>query len=1105
MAIDVNEVIARLRPEGSSERQSDEIPPLVPQRCHRPSCLSFGQERLWLLEQIGGVGGAYNIPWTVRIEGRLDIAILERTFDTLMQRHASLRTRFGMQDGEPVQLIDPPEPFALQRLDISELEPGEREQKARALVAQQALRPFDLANGPLFRAMLLKLGPQCHLLAACTHHIASDEWSMAVLARELRTLYADYAEGRVSTLPAPELQYSDYALWQRGWLQGALLKRHLTYWRAKLASAPQLTLPTDRPRPRQPSFQGGVVSFRLSRELSDSLVTLARHEQVTLYMLLLAAFQLLLARWSGQDDIVIGSPVGGRTQRQTADLIGFFVNMLVLRTDLSGDPDIRTLLRRVRDTALGAYQHQEMPFEKLVPELEPQRDLSRHPVFQVMFTLLDTPRESSDFAGLTLHRVPGELTGAKFDLSLFAVQSSAGLEFSFEYATDLFEPATIERLGRHLKSILQQIAADPSQRLASIELLDAEERHRIIVDCNATERATPEANLPAWFASQVSHRPDAVALVYGEHSLTYAALNSQANRLAHHLIGRGVGPEQLVALCLPRSIELVVAILAVIKAGAAYLPLDPDYPRHRLGFMLTDAQPACVITSDDAGDRLPEQATLLRLDDAALQATLAGLPASDPLDQQRTQPLLPQHPAYVIYTSGSTGNPKAVLVEASAIGNRLRWMQGEYALDSSDRILQKTPYSFDVSVWEFLWPLLEGATLVIARPEGHKDPAYLADLIITRGITTVHFVPSMLHSFLQTPAAAGCGGLRRVICSGEALSAELRSQFFATLGAPLHNLYGPTEAAIDVSHWTCRHDHTDASVPIGRPIWNTQLYTLDRGLRPMPVGVTGELYIGGTGLARGYLGRPALTAERFIPAPYGAPGSRLYRTGDLAAWRADGALAFYGRADEQVKIRGFRVEPGEVVATLERHATVLQAAVVAREDTPGEKRLVAYVVPAAGQAIEPRLLRTHVVEHLPEYMVPAAVVTLDALPLTPSGKLDRRALPTPVVTRRPASRPATPQEAILCGIFAEILGLPDVHVDDGFFELGGDSIGGMRLIAQIGARLGVELPIRTLFEAPTVAALYQRLGKMDRADPGPSRRTRDRLPREQARGLVSQN
>ena len=783
-------------------------------------------------------------------------------------------------------------------------------------------------------------------------------------------------------------------------------------------------------------------------------------------MVLLAAFQFLLSRYAGTDDVVVGSPVAGRGERAVEGLIGFFANTLVLRTDLSGDPTFRALLGRVREVALGAWEHQDVPFEKLVKELQPERSLRHAALFQVELGVQSAEPADVALAGLRTARVGVALDTAQVDLALHLSARGGGLHGEMAYSTDLFDRATVQRMAGHLERVLEQVAHDADLPLSRMSLLSDAERRQVVEGWNRTDAAYPaEATLHGLFEAQAARTPDAVALVFEGGALPYAALNARANRLAHFLRRRGVGPETRVGICLERGPELVVALLAVLKAGGAYVPLDPGLPADRLAYMVDDAAVPVLLTRGAPRGLPPERpgTAVVCLD--ARRAEIDAGPADNPAGGAAPSAL-----AYVIYTSGSTGRPKGVMNAHGGVVNRLCWMQAEYGIGADDAVLLKTPFSFDVSVWELFWPLLAGARLVVARPDGHRDPEYLRAVIEREGVTTVHFVPSMLEPFVETARPGRCAGLRRVICSGEALSPALVERFHARFPAPatLHNLYGPTEAAVDVTYWACPRGPLEG-VPIGRPVWNTRLYVLDSALHPTPVGIPGELYIGGVQVARGYLGRPALTAERFVADPFSpAPGARLYRTGDRVRRRADGVMEYLGRLDDQVKIRGFRIEPGEIEAALREHGDVRQCAVVPREDAPGEKRLVAYVVGGA----DADSLREHLRRTLPEYMVPAAFVPLDALPLTPSGKLDRGALPAPA--RAAAGdryvAPRTPVEAALAAVWAEVLRMDRVGVEDGFFALGGDSILSIQVVSR-ARRAGVEVTPRQMFEHQTIAAL----------------------------------
>jgi amino acid adenylation domain-containing protein len=916
--------------------------------------LAFQQQRMWFLALLEADDSSQNICGAVRLSGPLNQAALEQSFNEIIRRQATLRTSFPAIDGQPVQIIAPALSAALPVFDLSGHPAASREAEAARIARAEARRPFDLAQAPLLRTTLLRLGPQEHLLVTILHHIIADLHSVGVLLHEVAALYDAFAAGRPSPLPELPIQFTDYARWQRQWMQGEVLGQQLDYWKRQLAGAPELlALPADRPRPAVRSRAGASHRFAVDKRLSAALARIGQAAGATLFMTALAAFKALLYRYTGQPDLVVGTPIINRGRAETEGLIGFFLNTLALRTDLGGNPSFRELLGRVREVALGGYAHQDIPFDYLINELQPERNPAYTPLFQVLFILRNAPLPVRTSAGLTLAPAAIDNPIAHFDLMLVMEENADGIAASFEYSTDLFDAATIERMAGHYLTLLDAICADPDAPIDELALLTAAERQQLLVDWNATAVSYPgPATLHGLVERQAAASPDALALIFADQRLSYAELNARANQLARHLIGLGVGPETLVGICAERSIELVVGLLGILKAGGAYLPLDAAYPVERLGFMLADARPPVLLTAFHSAELNPELRAHLAGGDWTLVdlvggwAAIAGEPDSNPDVAADGDNL-----AYMIYTSGSTGKPKGALNQHSGIRNRLLWMQAQYRLTPADRVLQKTPFSFDVAVWEFFWPLISGAALVIARPEGHKDPAYLAELIQREGVTTLHFVPSMLRLFLEDAAAADCASLRRVICSGEALPADLQERFFATLPAELHNLYGPTEAAIDVSSWACQRDSGQASVPIGRPVANTQLYILDSRLQPVPIGVAGELYIGGVQVGRGYLNRPELTAERFLRDPFSADqAARLYRTGDLARFRPDGAIEFLGRGDTQVKIRGFRIELGEIEAVLAEHPAVQTALVIDREDRHGEKFLAAYVVQASAPA-----------------------------------------------------------------------------------------------------------------------------------------------------------
>lgn len=934
--------------------------------------LSFAQQRLWFIAQLEGGNVAYNCAPAFKLHGLLDRAALARSLAEIEERHEILRTTYPQQNGQAYQQINPPT-FQLEECSLAMLDPAAQTADVQRLVLERAQHGFDLAVGPLWRALLVHLAPDEHVLLLNIHHICLDEWSLDIFFNELATRYAAHCQGKATNLPALTVQYADYAAWQRAWLTGATLNVELAYWQQTLRGAPTLlNLPIDYPRSAIERYRGEHHFFTLPQSLTDGLRQLAQQTGTTLFMLLEAAFALLLARYTGQEDIVVGTPITNRQHAETEQMIGFFVNTLVLRNDLAGNPTLRELLGRVRQMTLAAYEHQALPFELLVDTLQPERSLSYNPLFQVMFVFLNKAQNELALDKVAVEPLDFAPPLAKFDIQLTLHEESEGMSGAWEYNTDLFAPTTIARWAEHFHVLLEAIAAGNAQgnnpRIGDLPLLPASERHQVLVAWNDTARDYPQdQRLHQWFEEQAERTPEAVAVVYdfGDqdrtstldegrsddaplvdrqskivNQLTYRELNERANQLAHYLQALGVGPDTLVGICMERSLEMVIGLLGILKAGGAYVPLDPTYPPERLAFMLADAEAPVLLTQHHLQKRLPPMAAhLISLDSDWPQ--IAQQPRCTPPSQVQSHNL-----AYMIYTSGSTGQPKGALNSHAGIVNRLLWMQEEYELTAQDRVLQKTPFSFDVSVWEFFWPLLVGATLVVAQPEGHKDPAYLIDLINRQAITTLHFVPSMLQQFIEAAAVTSCTSLRRIMCSGEALPFDLMQRTLTRLGAELHNLYGPTEAAVDVSYWPCTLETARAIVPIGRPVANTQLYIVDRTFQPVPIGVAGELLIGGVQVARGYHKRPELTAAKFIANPFGPPANpgQLYRTGDLARWLPDGNIEFLGRMDHQVKLRGFRIELGEIETVLAQHPAVQEAVVLAREDQPGSPKLVGYLV-----------------------------------------------------------------------------------------------------------------------------------------------------------------
>jgi amino acid adenylation domain-containing protein len=1032
--------------------------------------LSYAQQRLWFLDWLEPGSPAYNLPGALHLAGQLHVGVLKRSLDEILRRHEILRAKFINVDGQPHQIIDSISSLDMPVLDLGGWPPEERELEMRRLAKAEARAPFDLTEAPLLRATLLRLGEDEHVLLLSLHHIVADGWSLGVLAREVGALYQAFLAGTQSPLAKLPVQYVDFAVWQKKWLTDEVLEGHLAYWKGQLQGSPVLLdLPSDRPRPTVQTFRGASRTFELSAELGRRLNDLSHEGGVTLFMTLLAAFKVLLYQNTQQEDLLVGTPIANRSRLETEGLIGCFVNTLVLRTDLSGNPSFTELLGRVRKVALEAFEHQDLPFEKLVEGLQLERTLSYSPLFQVMFVMQGAPTAALELPGLSLHSLEVDSGTAKYDLTL-SVAETKPLGGTLEYNTDLFDDATMARLLAHYRSLLEAVAADPGQPICELPLLTPEERHQLLVDWNDTQIVYSEtASIPQLFEKLAEERPNAEALIFEEEIMTYGELNRRANQLAHHLRYLGVGPETLVGICAERSLEMVWGLLGILKAGGAYVPLDPEYPHERLSHMLEDSGVSLLLTQERLVEAIPLRSARVLLLDAQPTAW------RQESEENPSCTLSPDNAAYAIYTSGSTGQPKAAVNTHRAIANRLLWMQDTYHLNEDDCVLQKTPFSFDVSVWEFFWPLLTGARLVLARPRGHLDTSYLIELIAGQRVTTIHFVPSMLQMFLQDLEVERCDSLRRVICSGEALPFSLMQSFIEKLDAQLHNLYGPTEAAVDVTFWKCERDRERRTVPIGRPIANTQIYILNPDLRPVPPGVSSELHIGGISLARGYLFRPALTAEKFIPDPFAnLPGARLYKTGDKARYLADGNIEFQGRLDHQVKLRGFRIEPGEIEAALISHPAVREAVVIVRQDQPGEKRLVAYlVIKDTGEPADSDY-KQFLKERLPDYMLPSAFVVLESLPLTVNGKVDRKGLPVPDRQRRGPQEtyvvPRTHLEKTLADIWAYVLDIEKVGVHDNFFAVGGDSILSMKVVFN-ARKSGIELRPKDIYEHQTIAEL----------------------------------
>ncbi|MCS9306407.1 non-ribosomal peptide synthase/polyketide synthase [Pseudomonas aeruginosa] len=1027
--------------------------------------LSYAQQRMWFLWHLEPQSGAYNLPSAVRLNGPLDRQALERAFASLVQRHETLRTVFPRGADDSLAQAPLQRPLEVAFEDCSGLPEAEQEVRLREEAQRESLQPFDLCEGPLLRVRLIRLGEERHVLLLTLHHIVSDGWSMNVLIEEFSRFYSAYATGAEPGLPALPIQYADYALWQRSWLEAGEQERQLEYWRGKLGERhPVLELPTDHPRPAVPSYRGSRYEFSIEPALAEALRGTARRQGLTLFMLLLGGFNILLQRYSGQTDLRVGVPIANRNRAEVEGLIGLFVNTQVLRSVFDGRTSVATLLAGLKDTVLGAQAHQDLPFERLVEAFKVERSLSHSPLFQVMYNhqpLVADIEALDSVAGLSFGQLDWKSRTTQFDLSLDTYEKGGRLYAALTYATDLFEARTVERMARHWQNLLRGMLENPQASVDSLPMLDAEERYQLLEGWNATAAEYPlQRGVHRLFEEQVERTPMAPALAFGEERLDYAELNRRANRLAHALIERGVGADRLVGVAMEGSIEMVVALMAILKAGGAYVPVDPEYPEERQAYMLEDSGVQLLLSQSHL--KLPLAQGVQRIDLDQADAWLENHAENNPGIELNGENL-----AYVIYTSGSTGKPKGAGNRHSALSNRLCWMQQAYGLGVGDTVLQKTPFSFDVSVWEFFWPLMSGARLVVAAPGDHRDPAKLVALINREGVDTLHFVPSMLQAFLQDEDVVSCTSLKRIVCSGEALPADAQQQVFAKLPqAGLYNLYGPTEAAIDVTHWTCVEEGKDA-VPIGRPIANLACYILDGNLEPVPVGVLGELYLAGRGLARGYHQRPGLTAERFVASPFVA-GERMYRTGDLARYRADGVIEYAGRIDHQVKLRGLRIELGEIEARLLEHPWVREAAVLAVDG----KQLVGYVVLESEGGDWREALAAHLAKSLPEYMVPAQWLALERMPLSPNGKLDRKALPAPEVSVAQAgySAPRNAMERTLAEIWQDLLGVERVGLDDNFFSLGGDSIVSIQVVSR-ARQAGLQLSPRDLFQHQNIRSL----------------------------------
>ena len=1035
--------------------------------------VSFAQQRLWFLDKLEGGSFAYNIPVAVRLNGSLNRTALASALNEVIRRHEALRTSFSTVDSQPVQIIHDYQPLTLPVVDLGGLSEEEREAEVQRRAVEEAQHPFDLARGQLVRAQLLCLSEQHHVALLTMHHIISDGWSCGVLIREIVALYEAYSLGAESPLPELPIQYADYAVWQREWLQGEVLQEQLAYWKEQLKDAPALLeLPLDRPRPAMQTASGAALSFQLTAELSEKLKELSREEGATLFMALLAAFQLLLSRYSGQVDIVVGTPIAGRSQGETEALIGLFVNTLLLRTKVRGEESFREVLRQVREKSLGAYAHQDVPFEKLVDELEVERSLNRTPLFQVMFALQNMPTTTLTLSNLTFEVLEIDSKAAKFDLTLSMVEDEEQhLNGILGYNTDLFDASTISRLAAHFQTLLTSIVSNPAQRISELEMLSEAERQQLLVEFNDTHCEYPQdICLHQLFEQQVERSPDALALTFEDEHLTYAQLNARANQLAHYLQSHGIGVEDRVGVLLERSVEMVVSLLAILKAGAAYVPLDPAYPQERLAFTLADSTASLLLSRSSLLDSLslalPDSLPLLALDRSDTEI------ASHSRDNL-TSPVLAENLAYLIYTSGSTGTPKGVAITHHSASTLIHWSADIYSPSQLSGVLASTSICFDLSVWELFVPLALGGRVLLAH-----NALELPTLAARDEVRLINTVPSAMAELVRQRAIPR--SVEVINLAGEALSERLVKEIYEqSAEVEVNNLYGPSE---DTTYSTWERVRLGERVTIGRPVANTQVYILDGEMKPVGVGVRGEVYLGGEGLARGYLNQPGMTAERFIPHPFShTGGARLYRTGDVGRYRADGEIEYLGRTDQQVKIRGFRIELGEIESVLCQHEQVREAIVVAQETMGGggQQRLVGYVVAEDGGELQTSEmstseLRRYLGEKLPEHMIPSVFIQLAELPLTPNGKVDRRALPAPDASRLTQENafvaPRTPVEEQLCAIWQQVLGLEQVGIHDNFFSLGGDSILSIQIVARAN-QAGLSLSPRLLFQHQTVAAL----------------------------------
>lgn len=1048
-----------------------------------PVPLSYAQELLWLLSQVFDGGIAYNSPAAFHLQGRLDLELLGRAFDALVERHSILRTTYHVIGGGPMQVIGPPEPLELNVVDLRGLEPDDQKARSQAVLKEEARYRFDLENGPVIRPTIIHLGDDEHLMMLNLHHVATDGYSRGVLFRDLTAIYDALQNGLPSPLEPLAIQYADFAVWQRNWLDGGIADAQLDYWTRRLKNAPsRLDLPTDLPRPPVRSWVGENMSVMVELASREALRAVARQGDATLFVALVAIFGMVLSRWSGQDDIVVGTPFAGRNRTELESMVGYFINPLALRLDLSGDPTFVELLARVRETVVQAFAHADIPYESVVRAINPQRDLSQTPVFQAMIVFHNpgwqTQRPKFEPEGIRCTEITHEKGWAKFDVLIGMSERSSGLNTTWEYSTELFRPPTVRRMMEHFRALVESAGASPDRRVSALSMLSDAERAKVLVAWNPRAGRVPDQDsVKELFEEQAARTPQAPAVAFDGTHLSYGELNRRANRIAWMLRQRGAGPGDRIGILMDKSLDLLPAVLGVVKSGAAYVPIDPDYPSDRIEFMITDSSPKLLLTHSEHRALIPVDDSVVVMFDTP--AVLDGFPEENPPRAHSADDIV-----YVEYTSGSTGQPKGALIAHRSLASLYHAEQRVYRLPELTAHAQLASFSFDVFTGDMTRALLSGAKLVLVTRETLLEPASLYSLIVEEGIDAAEFVPATATLLFEWAEREGkrMDQMKLVIVASEAWRTE-QYEFFKRLCGPetrLLNSYGLTEATID-STWFEPDDHTTdlqpgRFMPIGRPLDNTRVYVLDQNLEPQPIGIPGELCIGGVAVARGYLNRPELTAERFLPDPFsGEPGALLYRTGDQARWLADGTVDFLGRTDRQIKIRGFRIEPGEIEAVLEQHPRVRAAAVVDRADPRGEVRLVGYVEPL-GDAPDPSELRGFVGERVPNYMIPSAFAALAELPYLPNGKLNRDALPDPEWDQRTRSTeaflaPSTDTERRLAEIWSAVLSVEEISIEDDFFALGGHSLTAMRVMSRVQEEFGVKLLLRAVFDHPTIGAL----------------------------------